>query len=1059
MKPMNSELDRPMPQRQRGQTLVVALIIMGLLLIIGFIFISILSRNIKTAGRMQTRSLENDLSEAGIRYAHSMLLNSESGADWRGTPTYMPTNTAATSLDPDIYYLRPPAYLDKNLTQRLNIRPGQPDLGGPDGLGPFIRVNFRGGRALVRVSYAPSDINIANASPTGALRNPGLVRNYLIIESVGRSGQVNISDPTTLSKGTPTQYAGFGSDAALRQALATMGAHETVFANKAVNRAFASIGIIESARYITNKYKVSRPAEIGISDNLGVMYDGLSIAAGDPGNGIPPLSQELGTSLPIYNVSSNPTLTAASFPIGGSLYSNADLVVHGHVTADVNQTLGDKWVVNGTITGANAGAQLTFNLTKLVAGAWTAGAVNVPTLDSRNPAFNTTQGLLVDGLPETDVAGYARGAGEKVPPSITSIDPATGVTRYVSMTRDSGATYANGNNGALGYGRGVYVSNAEDRQTPVGEVGLEAAGADSSLEYDWLNPNNGKTGSGWNGFLYSPVGAYVQLISDGFVITRSDHTWLKPDGTDSGVRTLRYRLGIGTDNKVHVINTYTPGIVNVNGNLGRAAFSLGPVFNGVLYFEGNVRVRGTIPTDAQLSIVSNATIYIEGSITKGVIGNGLQSDAAIGARLPRLSDSMLMLMASDYVALNSTQFFGVSPNETPRSEAAIPNSPGFSPLYIPVDGSVDMQTSFVLDPSTNPTNPSLWRPYATNYTEAGTGTPLTTNLLVSHAMDNGGADSAFLSLNINQGAFDTATPPNPPAGGQNPVGLPQSTYYFQMSISNLMATLLAPPPAAFYIYGMGEQDYQRFANFETAMFPLVDPSTVNVSDPRFMVSNNNQGLYTLFSEGTNDFLFHPTNYSPLSGGNYMLGKVTVVPHDVKIEASIFAENGSFFVIPGQWTNPNSQDRRDTYASLGADDDERRAVRLEKYGAYPGAPFYGEAPDVRVNIVGAISENMPPSMDEQSEWIKKLGWIPRDLGASGLRIPSQHVPSGVDINTTPWVPNLTLAYDPVLATARAAGFNNDPVANPLVRVDDYGRALPPLPRLPVSPALAFFGEVR
>ena len=82
-------------------------------------------------------------------------------------------------------------------------------------------------------------------------------------------------------------------------------------------------------------------------------------------------------------------------------------------------------------------------------------------------------------------------------------------------------------------------------------------------------------------------------------------------------------------------------------------------------------------------------------------------------------------------------------------------------------------------------------------------------------------------------------------------------------------------------------------------------------------------------------------------------------------------------------------------------------------------------------------------------------------ATPVLIPTAHVPAGWDIalgnvNAHHYVPNLITTYDPVLATGRADGFGS--VGNAYIRVDSFGRPLAPLPRLPVSPTLAYFGEV-
>ena len=1033
--------------RRGGQTIIVALVILGLLMILGFVYIGIVNRNILATGTQQRRSISNDLSEAGIRYAHAQLLNSELGADWRGTPTGPLTPDGTNTTDPDALYLRP--------ATPYSYRPGtsQPDLGGPDGLGSFFRTNFNGGRALVRVRYAPSDINIFSPTPSGALRNPGQVRNYLIIESVGRAGAVNSTDPTTLASRTSVQFTSFSNEAAFRDALAKMQANERSFSSRAINRAFASIGIIETARYVTNKDKVSRPVEIGISSMLGAQYKGQMVATGGPA----PLALELGAFLPLYTISQNPTITPQSFPGFGSIYVNGDLVVYGQVNVNANRALGDKVMASGTIRGADGNARMTFRSTEWNGGVWSVNNYSASggTLDSRQ-GLTTFQSLLVDGVAGFDPQGYPRGIGIKPPPSMSQKDPETGETRYVRMTRDSGVAVGAGNSGMFGHGAGIYVNNRSDRQMPEDEIGRQGAGSATSLTYDWMNPNNGQTNSGWRGYLYTPPAATVYLLSDGFVITRNgaaptaERTWRFPNGNDTYQSHIRYRVGYGTDGQVHIVNTYTgdPGLGwNVESNLGALQYQQGPVFNGVLYFDGNVRVRGIIPTDVQLTLVSNASIYIEGSITKGILGNGLQPGITRDERINRLSRSMLMLMAHDYVTLNTTQFFGPTADQAVDPVNDVPNAPGFTPIRVRGGEVVKMQSEFTVDQNAsgaNPFDPRTWPTFASTYSVFGSpASKILTNMLFSHTMDDGPAAATFMQMDINRGVFG-----------------PAIKYYFPQTPTNLAnAALPNIDPTTTPIYGMGGEPYQRYTKFESILFPLVDPNSVNTTDKRLMSTDDAKGRYFLFAEGQNQFSLSQTNFGGLTTNDYLIGKTAIVPHDIRIEATMFAEEGSFFVIPGQWTNPNPNDRRDAYDAMSGSEAEKQQRRLEDFGSHPGMPFYGEPPDVRITIMGAISENMPPTIDQQSQWMKKWGWIPTDLGASGVKIPGQHVPNGYDPNTSGWVPNINVIYDPVLATARANGFNNDPNANPFIRQDAYGRALPPLPRLPVGPALAFFGEVR
>jgi hypothetical protein len=127
-------------------------------------------------------------------------------------------------------------------------------------------------------------------------------------------------------------------------------------------------------------------------------------------------------------------------------------------------------------------------------------------------------------------------------------------------------------------------------------------------------------------------------------------------------------------------------------------------------------------------------------------------------------------------------------------------------------------------------------------------------------------------------------------------------------------------------------------------------------------------------------------------------------------------------------------------------------RFERFGNSATVPFYAEPLDIKITILGSVIENMPATMSQQAEWMKKWGWIPRRLGGSGLTIPRQHS-VGYNLNSDLAVPNLQINYDPSLATGAVpvgAVFDT-------IRTDDFGRTLPPIPRLPVSPKLAYFGE--
>ena len=1045
---------------QRGQTIIVALIVLGLLLILGLVFLGIINNSIQGSARQQTRSVANDLAEAGVRYAHSQLLRSPEGADWRGatTPPTPVNGQPNLTRDPDAIYTR--------LASGFSLTNGQFDRGGPDGLGPFVRINFESGRALVRVRYAPSDANIFTANPAGSLRSPGAVRNYLVIESVGRSGRYLDNDPTSAQAGTAIQFQGFASATIFNTALGEFR-RRVQTANNRILTAFVPIGITETARFITNKNRETRPAEIGVPSDLGATYV-------NPTTGIPfSVGQFLPTQLGLSSIEEAQNLSVL-YNIGGlgSLHSNADIAVYGTVNLFANATLGDQFTVAGNITGAD-GAQLVVRNRELSSSTstWNTFTTTLNAgneLESRSNTFTTARGIVRDGLASTDTDGFARGVGYKTPPSIAITDPETNENRYVQMTRESGLAAGSGNSGRFGHGSGIYIDNFADRQSAQTESGRQANGGSSSMVFDWLNPNHPESRY-WFGSFYLPPGANIEFRNDGFIISRDgrapaeERFWRNPAGVSSNSSSIRYRLGPGTDGRIHVVNTFTAGLTSIDGTLSQNDYQLGPAFNGTIYTEGNARVRGVIPTDIQITLVSNASVYVEGSLTKGITGNDWTARnladpefTARGARMQRPSRSMLALLARDYVVVNTTMFVGPSPlqpleNGRDASTIRLRQDAGANPLAL--------ISEFVLGAGApaDTYNPSAWVSAPVSYRDAITNTQIQTNLLMSHTMEDGAADRSFFSMSVNPGLYDGAIQP------------PASTYLWPNNESNAAAAILGSAAPTIPINGFGVENWQRYPKFESSAHTLLDPASFNTTGLG-LTCTASTGSYQLFPEATNTMVIAPNQLNNLATNDYLLRKIALAPHDIRIEALMYAEEGSFFVIPGTWFNADPNDRRDTYlARLGLlrtgrteaearqlADDERRT----NFGSSALTPFFGEPLDVRVIVTGAVSENMPPSMSEQSEWIRKWGWIPGKLGATDQNIPASHARSnpGFDGAGNNFASNLIIGYDPVLASGRSDGFANVASEQRILRQDSVGRVLPPLPRLPVSPALAYFGDL-
>jgi hypothetical protein len=1092
MRPAQNTARHPARRRtQAGQTIVLVVVILGVLAILGLAFASIIGRNVTEAARGRDRAVATDLARAGTEYAHYQLRYAALGADWRPEPVNPADYIDAQGYtkDPDAYYLRP---ADPNFPV---LGTNRPDLGGPDGEGPFSRIFFDKGRALIRVRFAPSSFD-AFADPTGQLREPGRARSYLVIETIGRPGPLTTGGRIDPSRqlGERVRVLNFANLAEKQTELGRLGSLDFVVQNSRKLMAFASIGIIESGRYITNKDNVSRPAEIGFPTVGGGngAFDRVGVGAlyGDgqaPFNGPQDVRPVVGSSAwgrAFAEPNQGRAAGWATVSGGGSLWSNADLTVHGRHDVALNAYLGESWAVAGKVAAADDNALLRLSRVFYDRGGdlwrsnWppaggstvvnplevlkTPGAGQYP-LDSEDPAYDTLGGVLRDGRVEQDLLGYPRGVSRKAPPSALETDPANGQNRYLFLTRESGRVVNGRNIGRFGYGRGVYVDSPE-RGNSSSEDERIVSGAVRALPNDWLNPNNASS-QGWRGPYYIPLAPHLRLLPDGFEIVRDSRSrvalWRNPNGSPARTARCRFRV-LEYRGQVYIVNSIEhPDLVGQTMSQQVAAdiASRGVPFNGVVMFEGDVRVRGVIPTDHQITVVSRGSIYVEGSVTKGVVRDwapeiGFGQPVVPPLPLTRPSRSTLMLIAKDYSVVNTTMFFGPAPGEAvnEKAEKSVPDTP--NPFELTLDSQeMTLQTEFLLDPETpaslggNPNDPSTWRPFANNYLATGSGVPVAARFMLGASADDNGP--AFVGVDLQPDTYyATGT---------------WSSYLFPRTLTFGPANVAFNAAGPFFggvgnipVYGLGNPLINSYPKFESIAFTMVD-STFNYAGRKLVPTGTGLGTYELGVQDRSLFRLRRNDVGQAQTKNFLGARSVVAPADVRIEAAMFAEEGSFFVIPGHWFNMNSDDTRQAwldrasgpYAGL-PDDDAANRRRFELYGNSPSVPFFGEPVDVKVTVLGAVSENMPAPIGQQAEWLRKWGWIPRQIGSSGLRVPTSHT-RGTDVNLNPFVPNLSIVYDPVLATASHDG------ANP-VRRDANGWVLAPMPRLPVSPTLAYIGEV-
>ncbi len=963
---------------RRGQSIIIALLVLLLLGIAGGLFITIVARNLINARRSARVGSADAYARAGLSFADSRLTNSLEGADWRPPlqfqldPAYQP---AAGTRELARYQasLMPPTSLPAASTD-------DPDYKYLTA--GYAKYNTGAGRFLLRVTYDPVN-TIGQNNQLGALP-PG---KYLKIESIGREGVVDSMDPTTYANNRTTDRL------------------------QSYQVAYKPIGITDFARFETNPDKRSDIANLGV---ISRQYDA------DPDGGIAtpgvydftsPTTLQLYPVLTTYgaadaylqnttsgNLFPNPmagTGQAAPtgdtlVPGGGSLQANMSTRFFGknvfYLNPNVNTPpLGqDTLAVAGDILLDNYNQNASPDNKTLDAngnGQQAAVMVDPPptTTDptgltdltasgtkfvypsASTTAFNTYNGLVRDSSSGNDAAGLPRSISRLDPPVTDGQDAATQLPRYKALAMTSTPRTVSATSTAFplgsaqyGYGRDIYVDNTADVQSD-----SQSVGGGSNLTDEWLhgaaNADSGGIGKGgWVGQLYSPpgvsitLGAVVAVDANnkpiyGISLVRDTAAgkWKNPDGTDGDDPTLRIpysdldqdRTGMASDNNI------------------------------VIYAEGNVRVHGVLSPDEgtaqtppvaarHITIVSGATAYIEGNLLKGS------------------PQSSISVLAHDYVCINTTQFLA-----GPQPDAATT----FSPTPNDTTGDYNFENSDTLtqDVSFGFTGSV---PYLGNTALYISGTSNTTDTTGDPAVADFTLQSATLyNLNIN--------------------------------------------------FGQGTETHMTYPGISAATTGLASGDIARLT------------------------LKRDTNGT----GDPQVERLAILPMDIRIEAVLFAQTRSFFVIPGEWFNTDKSDNLDTFThgigaraafnSTGTSDDDKKRY-----------PLYGQPIDLKITVYGSVSEARPADIAAQSEWMRKWGWIPQFHGSLFAANPPEIVGhpaltagNGANSHVVQAI-GLQIIYDPEAgypySTTGTAGY---------LRSDQFGRPLPFTPNLPVSTGLLYSGE--
>ncbi|MBC8135879.1 MAG: hypothetical protein H8F28_08350, partial [Fibrella sp.] len=1076
-------------RKNGGQSLIVAIIVLFILLFLGGVFIALIANNLRNTRRGVQVSAANKFAEAGIKYLDQQLMTSPEGADWRSTPRCLPTDNCLVTTapkylnpqDPDYFWLKPydPASGEGGFTRVV--------FGGPTASQSNL-----GGRALVRISYRPYRTTLDASGATvywddengnGTFQDPAervtatdadRTRRYLQLESIGRVGIVDELDPTTYRNSE-----GLG----LRRELV----------------AYKALGLTESLRFITDKDKRR------VAATLGAPY--------------PVRDRDVPRN--IYNV------------YQGAIRSNTDLTFYGMNYLSLDPRRGDALEVAGTLglnglpanlttpTGADVtkvyitdGQSVQLPLTPVapLVPVSTLGAAQTGNVfPSGSGAFTTLNGLIRDNprgnetqdLPDAAQNNNLRAVSRLDPPLMDAVTGDSGLTRYRALTRDSArmpvAQTGNGAGaavlidnryaGAYGWGQNLYIPNAIDLQSY-----SESASNVSSLRAEWLNPSQANTvGANWStDSIYTPPAVTITLTPRYMALTQSRNasgrgrSYLRRPSDGSAIRdetVYRYTYEAGGP----LINPPTFGIDDTDGNAATppsgpaekyagypAVRTAAGYYDGdfIIFAEGNIRIKGTVggydPETGQtfvrrLTVVTNGTVYFDGSLLRDNISPGLATGNAV--RSAAKGKSTIAVLAKNYAAVNTTQFLATTAPAAVFKEAQQREFGQPTVIQLKNDTASTREQKFGLTLGPVITYDTNGLPFIANVYNAAPAvdmnqtpsylnTPDSLSLLMRHAPANDEAAAVNLFINtflaagrIDKNRFEAWGN----GAGEDPYPLvlgdkgktPAETSLYTSNVYFLNSL----PGVANFLFPTNGFPYTGNGGGTAATMPAVG------------ISNN----LTLEFDNAK------------SKVDYNLSRFGVVPLDVRIEALIYAQEGSFFIIPGPWFNPNPNDTYTQFLAAGNKRPAEPAVPPATEGpslVNPAFPFYNEPLDIRITMFGAITENLPAEIGDQGAWLQKWGWIPKFYGSTGLAgTPTQGVPrptfhgssdvSGVYLQNggvNDGVGNgITYIYDPRLSSPYDA-FGIPLRSNPnfFGLPNTQGESLPPMPRLPVAPGLLYYG---
>ena len=676
-----------------------------------------------------------------------------------------------------------------------------------------------------------------------------------------------------------------------------------------------------------------------------------------------PLPAALGANVQMY-LYENPSLSwpDRAFPgrcykmvLDGGIRINGDLGWYGDVQANLASNLGENIAVAGTIS------HYVSPRWNAATNAWDGpttevlvsvnGGVPSLALPSDDPAFTTFGGYYRDDVQADDVAGYPRWVRYLEPPVLAT-------DRYLTLTRDSG-TWTDGALGTQYEGEKVNTGwFGYGKGVYVNNAGHIIYAHDyDSMRAEWTTPDPTRYPAWATPTNYSPdvvTITFHPVAAGGLGVPVIELNWGNPnEAWEVWHGRDGASAGSGSLYLPYPQNgvIYATGDVAVSGTLPPAVGSPTRYYDQDAYDFGNLAAAVDTNRNYHVTVVSGGNIYINGNLLGPVTASILDPDT--GAATTADSDSKLALLARDSVVFNTTALV--------QSQAAAPVNVEGVPYY-------EVRPDRPLDVVVSTASSDQIQLYLKHTGQPNTALPL------------GHPGGAIMQVLINGVPYDW-----------NIGGLPVydgSTNYF----------LFAPPP----VVGTDES----YNNETNAIYPVVE------SIPNFDFGATKRITFAPTAIGEPHVVrFQVSETSP----RFYWVRDIRARVDVEIDAAVYAEHGSWFIIPGTWpTEP------------------------EPAGGDPGydpnaSPRPGEPMDVSIVFRGAISENRTAPIGDVDDWMAK--WRGSD---------ESWLPTSPNYNSTLEISNYTLRYyyDVSVRQALVSGVAGSP---------------PRLPKLPVSPAMIAWGE--